>query len=77
MVRKWDNIRVQLVGGRGSNVDYDMGNRYSVKVSYATSFHYRLRALEQPFEDHKFCVFHQGIPCMSDLNGYCQWLAVI
>ena len=38
MVRKWDNIRVQLVGGRGSNVDYDMGNLYSVKVSYATNF---------------------------------------
>ncbi len=37
MARKWDNIRVQRVGGRGSNVDYDMGNRYSVKVSYATN----------------------------------------
>ncbi len=37
MARKWDNIRVQRVGGRGSNVDHDMGNLYSVKVSYATN----------------------------------------
>ncbi len=42
MARKWDNIRVQRVGGRGSNVDYDMGNLYSVKVSSVTNSLWRL-----------------------------------